>query len=299
MGLVVLVGVSGSGKRTFAAQHFTPWQVVSSDFCRGLVADDANDQTRDQGRLRRAAVHRRHPAAARAAHRRRRHQRPEAGPPGAGQAGPGARRAWSTRSCSTYPSRSPSSATPSGRTGNFGAHVVARQHRDLKRRCAGSARRASGGCTCCTASRRSRPPRSRTEKSWNDRRDLTGPFDIVGDVHGCASRAAHAADRARLAARVRRRRPRGRRDPPRGPHRGVRRRPRRPRPGHAGRAAAGHGHGRRRHRAVRLRQPRGEAGARAQGRQGPGQPTASPSRSSSWPRSPRSSGPRRWRSWTA
>ncbi|GII83511.1 hypothetical protein Ssi03_15010 [Sphaerisporangium siamense] len=44
LSLVVLVGVSGSGKSTFARKHFLPTQVVSSDFCRGLVADDENDQ---------------------------------------------------------------------------------------------------------------------------------------------------------------------------------------------------------------------------------------------------------------
>src|SRR5215831_6307552 len=44
-GLVVLVGVSGSGKSTFARAHFKPTEVVSSDFCRGLVADDENDQS--------------------------------------------------------------------------------------------------------------------------------------------------------------------------------------------------------------------------------------------------------------
>jgi polynucleotide kinase-phosphatase len=44
MALVALVGVSGSGKSTFAARHFAPTQVLSSDFCRGLVADDENDQ---------------------------------------------------------------------------------------------------------------------------------------------------------------------------------------------------------------------------------------------------------------
>ena len=49
LSLVVLVGVSGSGKSTFAAQHFGRFEVISSDFCRGLVADDENDQaaTRD------------------------------------------------------------------------------------------------------------------------------------------------------------------------------------------------------------------------------------------------------------
>lgn len=45
MGLVVLVGVSGSGKSTFAARHFLPTQVVSSDAYRGVVSDDENDQS--------------------------------------------------------------------------------------------------------------------------------------------------------------------------------------------------------------------------------------------------------------
>ena len=44
LSLVVLVGVSGSGKSSFAARHFLPTEVLSSDFCRGLVSDDENDQ---------------------------------------------------------------------------------------------------------------------------------------------------------------------------------------------------------------------------------------------------------------
>ena len=42
--LVALVGPSGSGKSTFAATHFMPTEVVSSDACRAMVADDSNDQ---------------------------------------------------------------------------------------------------------------------------------------------------------------------------------------------------------------------------------------------------------------
>ena len=42
--MVLLIGASGSGKSTFAAKHFKPTEIVSSDFCRGLVADDENDQ---------------------------------------------------------------------------------------------------------------------------------------------------------------------------------------------------------------------------------------------------------------
>jgi protein phosphatase len=44
LALVVLVGPSGSGKSTFARTHFKPTEIISSDFCRGLVSDDENSQ---------------------------------------------------------------------------------------------------------------------------------------------------------------------------------------------------------------------------------------------------------------
>jgi protein phosphatase len=44
LAFVVLVGPSGAGKSTFARKHFKPTEVLSSDFCRGLVSDDENDQ---------------------------------------------------------------------------------------------------------------------------------------------------------------------------------------------------------------------------------------------------------------
>lgn len=44
LSLVVLVGPSGSGKSSFARTHFKPTEVLSSDYCRGLVSDDENNQ---------------------------------------------------------------------------------------------------------------------------------------------------------------------------------------------------------------------------------------------------------------
>jgi protein phosphatase len=43
--LVLLIGPAGSGKTTFARAHFRPTEVISSDFCRALVADDEDDQS--------------------------------------------------------------------------------------------------------------------------------------------------------------------------------------------------------------------------------------------------------------
>jgi protein phosphatase len=43
--MVMLIGPSGSGKSTFAARHFAPSEVLSSDAMRAMVADDPNDQT--------------------------------------------------------------------------------------------------------------------------------------------------------------------------------------------------------------------------------------------------------------
>ena len=43
--MLVLIGPSGAGKSTFAARHFAPTEVLSSDALRGMVADDPNDQS--------------------------------------------------------------------------------------------------------------------------------------------------------------------------------------------------------------------------------------------------------------
>ena len=44
LALVVLIGPSGSGKSTFARKHFKTTEIITSDMCRALVADDENAQ---------------------------------------------------------------------------------------------------------------------------------------------------------------------------------------------------------------------------------------------------------------
>lgn len=43
--IVILVGISGAGKSTFAAKWFAPTEVLSSDRCRALITDKENDQS--------------------------------------------------------------------------------------------------------------------------------------------------------------------------------------------------------------------------------------------------------------
>src|SRR5215213_8273549 len=44
LSLVALIGISGSGKSTFARKHFKETEVISSDQCRAIVSDDENNQ---------------------------------------------------------------------------------------------------------------------------------------------------------------------------------------------------------------------------------------------------------------
>ncbi len=65
--------------------------------------------------------------------------------------------------------------------------MVARQHRDLKKSLRGIRKEGFRRVHVLTGVAEVEAATITTERPWNDRRHLTGPFDIVGDVHGCAS----------------------------------------------------------------------------------------------------------------
>jgi len=184
LSLVLLVGASGAGKSTFAAKHFAPTEVLSSDHYRGVVSNDENAQDASADafavlefiadkRLARGlltvidATNVDKTLRARWIRLARRyHVLPVAItfeiPPNVCHARNRDR-----------PDR------------DFGLHVVRRQA-SLLRRSVGGLRREgfryvhrlrSGEEVDAAVVERPRP--------WTDRRDDTGPFDIVGDVHGC------------------------------------------------------------------------------------------------------------------
>ncbi|HEY3811619.1 MAG TPA: polynucleotide kinase-phosphatase [Caulobacteraceae bacterium] len=183
--LVVLIGASGSGKSTFAARHFKPTEIVSSDECRALVIDDASDQSisADAFDLARSIVdkrlkHRRLTVVdatnVRAADRkfwielaRRWHALPVAivldpGP----------------EACFERNKLRPDRP--------FGFAVVQRMTSEIRRGLRGLQREGFrqvwklGDAAAIEAAAVERRP------LWTDKRDDHGPFDIIGDVHGCA-----------------------------------------------------------------------------------------------------------------
>ena len=80
--LVVLIGATGSGKSTFAAKHFLPSEVISSDHCRALISDSETDQSVTGDAFDLVRDDRRQAAQEPEAGRHRRHQCPPGGSQG-------------------------------------------------------------------------------------------------------------------------------------------------------------------------------------------------------------------------
>ena len=261
--LVVLDRASAARARaTFAARHFMPTEVLSSDFCRGLVADDENDQAATEDAF--AVLHfiaarrlRRRPA-----HRRRRHQR----------AARGARRPLVAlaREHDLF---------PVAIVLDLPEAVCRERNRDRPDRDFGVARdpaaalaapalaegacsaRASGASGSCVT-RRGRGGRGRRARRC-------GPTGEPTRAVRRHRRRPRVPRRARRAARRARLRVAPACDPAGGPAGRVRRRLRRPRARAPRRAPARHGHGGGRDRDLPSRQSRHQARPQARGARRP------------------------------
>jgi protein phosphatase len=184
LSLVVLVGASGSGKSTFAARHFLPTEVVSSDFCRGLVSDDENDQSATDAAF--DVLH--YIAAKRLAARR-------LTVVDATNVQVEARREL-LRVAKEHHVLAVAVvlkvpidvcvARNEGRANReFGPHVLRRQIDQLRRSLRGLRREGFHRVTVLDGVEEIEAATFERERTWNDRRDDHGPFDVIGDVHGC------------------------------------------------------------------------------------------------------------------
>ncbi len=201
--LVALIGPSGSGKSTFAATHFMPTEVVSSDACRAMVADDSNDQaatpdafallnfitatrlragrltvidaTSVQMQARKSLVElaREHdclPAAI----------------------------------VLNIPEALCLARNESRPDRQFGARVVRQQASQLRRSIRGLKREGFRYVYVLNSPEEVAAVTIERVPLWTNRQDEKGPFDIVGDVHGCFEELVLLLERLgyQLAARV-------------------------------------------------------------------------------------------------
>ncbi|MGW6524257.1 polynucleotide kinase-phosphatase [Streptomyces sp. NPDC054962] len=186
LSLVVLIGASGSGKSTFAHRNFKPTEVISSDFCRGLVSDDENDQsaTRDAFDVlhyiagKRLAAGRRTVVDATSVQQDARRQLIEL-----------------AKQYDVLPIAivldvpeevcAERNAVRTDRA-DMPRRVIQRHTRELRRSLRHLEREGFRKVHVLRGVEDIENASVVTEKRYNDLTHITGPFDIIGDIHGCA-----------------------------------------------------------------------------------------------------------------
>jgi protein phosphatase len=184
LSLVVLTGPSGSGKSTFATRHFKPTEVLSSDEFRGLVSDDENDQavTKDAFDAlhfvagKRLALGRLSVIDATNVQREARRPLVELAR---------AHHVLPVAIVFDLPERLCIDRNAGRPDRDFGGRVVRQQLSQLKRSLRGLDREGFRRVFVLRSPEEVEAVEIEREPSWTDRSSDHGPFDIIGDVHGC------------------------------------------------------------------------------------------------------------------
>src|SRR5262245_53381640 len=182
--LVVLIGASGSGKSTFARKHFLPTEIISSDSCRGLVSDDESslDATDDAFDVVHFLA-------------RKRLARQKLTVIDATNVQPASRKSLLAvareHDCMAVaivldlPPKVCHERNQARSDRAFGFHVV-RQHASQLRQSLRDLRREGFRYVTVLDSQDAIDEATfERTRLWTNRRDDSGPFDIIGDVHGC------------------------------------------------------------------------------------------------------------------
>jgi protein phosphatase len=182
--LVVLIGATGSGKSSFARKHFLESEIVSSDACRAVVSDDETDQaaTSDAFELLRLTAGirlRRRKLTVIDATSVRREDRADL--------------VALAREYHALPVALVLDIDPdichernAGRANrDFGPHVSRNHSRALRRGLRGLQKEGFRQVHVMRSPEQVDALEITREPLWTDRRVEHGPFDIIGDVHGC------------------------------------------------------------------------------------------------------------------
>ena len=184
LSLVVLIGASGSGKSSFARAHFKPTETLSSDFCRGLVSDDENNQaaTKDAFDVLHYVAAKRL-AAGRLTVVDATNVQAEARKPLVALA-----REFHCLPVAIVldlPERVCLERNAARPDRDFGPHVVRNHARSLRQSLRGLEREGFRHVFVLRSAAEVEAATVTREPLYNDKRGETGPFDIVGDIHGC------------------------------------------------------------------------------------------------------------------
>jgi len=184
LSLVVLIGPSGCGKSSFARAHFKPTEVLSSDFCRGLVSDDENAQaaTKDAFEVLHF-VARKRLAAGRLTVVDATNVQPEARKPLVALA-----REFHVLPVAivlNLPEKLCHERNQNRPDRQFGPHVVRNQSQQLRRSLRGLEREGFRHVFTLSTSEDVSSVSIVRQPLWNNLKHEHGPFDIIGDVHGC------------------------------------------------------------------------------------------------------------------
>jgi predicted kinase len=184
LSLVVLIGPSGAGKSTFARRHFGRFEVISSDFCRGLVADDENDQaaTPDAFDVLYYIAAKRL-AAGRLTVIDATNVQPDARQPLIALAR--AHDVLPVAIVLDVPESICAQRNADRADRSFGRQVLHRQRDQLRRSLRSLSREGFRTVHVLRGVAEVEAAVITRQRLLTDHTDLTGPFDVIGDVHGC------------------------------------------------------------------------------------------------------------------
>jgi protein phosphatase len=184
LSLVAIIGASGSGKSTFAKKHFLPTEVLSSDFCRGLVSDDENSQAASNDAF--DVLH--YIAAKRLAAGRlvavdATNVQAEARKPLIELAKQF--HCLPVAIVLDLPERTCHDRNQLRADRQFGPHVVRNHVRNLRQSLRGLGREGFRYVYVLKSLEEIEAVEIVREPLYNNKKTETGPFDIIGDIHGC------------------------------------------------------------------------------------------------------------------